>query len=240
MPQTPGLSGDYVTFKSMNNAKFLTYLLLILATISVARHEYRPRPLAAAMPVFFNAAPFTQPATALPVASQHPAAQAITYTVTATAYQAVSGQTDDEPFVTADNSRIKPHYSSRTRWLALSHDLLARWDGDFQYGDQVEVSGISPQLDGTYTVHDTMNQRHHHCLDILTHKREKIDIFTKNVKIRLATATASPDSSQHVSEARAISLARLQHKVSVEAHAADFFFTQRSGKQPPYLAVASF
>jgi len=90
MPQTPGLSGDYVTFKSMNNAKFLTYLLLILATISVARREYRPRPLAAATPVFFNAAPFTQPATALSVASQHSVGQSLTYTVTATAYQAVS------------------------------------------------------------------------------------------------------------------------------------------------------
>ncbi|WP_223653267.1 hypothetical protein [Hymenobacter psoromatis] len=115
-----------------------------------------------------------------------------TYTVTATAYQAVAGQTDDEPFVTADNSHIQPNYSSKTRWMALSQDLLARWGGNFQYGDKVWVSGISPQLDGLYTVHDTMNKRHHHCLDILTHPSEKFDIFTKGVKLRLARLMATP------------------------------------------------
>lgn len=106
------------------------------------------------------------------------------FTVTATAYQAVLGQTDDEPFVTADNSRIKPHYGSKKRWLALSNDLLKRWGGHFDYGDKVRVRGISPQLDGIYTVHDTMNSRHRHCLDVLTHPSEKVDIFTKGVKIQ--------------------------------------------------------
>lgn len=165
-------------------------------------------------------------------------AQALSYTVTATAYQAVAGQTDDEPFVTADNSRIKPHYSSRTHWLALSHDLLARWDGDFQYGDQVVVSGLSPQLDGTYTVHDTMNKRHHHCMDILTHTREKIDIFTKNVKIRLAVATASRDSSLHVSQARATSLARLQNRAATQANGLDLFLATSTAKRADYFASA--
>ncbi|QKG54218.1 hypothetical protein [Hymenobacter sp. BRD67] len=113
-------------------------------------------------------------------------ARPLTYTVTATAYQAEVGQTDDEPFITADNSRIKPRYSSKMRWMALSHDLLARWGGQFQYGDKVQVKGISPELDGIYTIHDTMNRRHRHCMDILTHRREKLDIFTKNVKIQLA------------------------------------------------------
>ncbi len=112
-------------------------------------------------------------------------ARVLTFTVTATAYQAVPGQTDDEPFVTADNSRIKPHYSSKTRWMALSNDLLARWGGEFNYGDKVLVQGISPKLDGIYTVHDTMNKRHRHCMDILTHPSEKADIFTEGVKIQL-------------------------------------------------------
>ncbi|MVN76099.1 hypothetical protein GO988_07160 [Hymenobacter sp. HMF4947] len=110
------------------------------------------------------------------------------YTVTATAYQAVVAQTDDEPFVTADNSRIQRRYSSKTRWMALSQDLLARWGGKFQYGDKVRVRGLSPQLDGVYTVHDTMHKRHRHCIDILTHPTEKFDIFTPDVKIQLAVA----------------------------------------------------
>lgn len=110
--------------------------------------------------------------------------RSLTYTVTATVYEAVPGQTDDEPFVTADNSRIKAHYGSRKRWLALSRDLLKQWGGNFDYGDKVRVRGISPKLDGVYTVHDTMNRRHRHCLDVLVHPSEKLDIFQKGVKIQ--------------------------------------------------------
>lgn len=193
----------------MDNAKLLTYLLLVLAITSVAFHERTPSQPTVRLAAFFTTEGLSQQVAAH-TARKKPAPQALTYTVTATAYQAVAGQTDDEPFVTADNSRIKAHYSSRTHWLALSHDLLARWSGDFQYGDQVLVSGISPQLDGIYTVHDTMNRRHRHCMDILTHTREKIDICTKGVKIQLVAATSSADSSLNFSKARATSLARLQ------------------------------
>lgn len=107
-----------------------------------------------------------------------------TYTVTATVYEAVPGQTDDEPFVTADNSRIKPHYGSKKRWMALSRDLLKPWGGKFEYGDIIHVSGISPELDGIYTVHDTMNRRHRHCMDVLVHPSEHFDGLWKGVKIR--------------------------------------------------------
>jgi 3D (Asp-Asp-Asp) domain-containing protein len=221
----------------MDNAKLLTYLLFVLAIISVARHERTPSRPIAATPVFFTTKGLSSQV-ATPTVRKEPVAQALSYTVTATAYQAVSGQTDDEPFVTADNSRIKPHYSSRTHWLALSQDLLARWDGDFQYGDQVVVSGISPQLDGVYTVHDTMNKRHHHCLDILTHTREKIDICTKNVKIRLAAATSSSDSSRYVSQARATSLARLQSGAATQANGPDLFLANSEAKRADYFTSA--
>ncbi|AMJ65451.1 hypothetical protein [Hymenobacter sp. PAMC 26628] len=106
------------------------------------------------------------------------------YTVTATAYSAVPGQTDDEPFVTADNSTIPAGYSSRIRWLALSHDLLERWGGPFAYGDTVRVAGLSTALDGVYTIHDTMNRRHRHCLDVLASPHERFDVFQPSVKIR--------------------------------------------------------
>lgn len=111
-------------------------------------------------------------------------ARSLTYRVTATVYEAVPGQTDDEPFVTADNSRIKPHYGSKQRWMALSRDLLKNWGGEFDYGDKVRVKGISPELDGVYTIHDTMNKRHRHCMDILAHTSENLSIFTKGVKIQ--------------------------------------------------------
>jgi len=88
--------------------------------------------------------------------------------------------------VTADNSRIPKGYSSRTRWLALSRDLLRPWGGPFAFGDTVRVRGVSPALDGVYTIHDTMARRHRRCLDVLVHPREHIDLFQKGTKIQLA------------------------------------------------------
>ena len=121
---------------------------------------------------------------AVPHKTKTVAPQEPTYTVTATIYEAVPGQTDSEPFITADNSRIKPHYGTKKRWMALSRDLLKPWGGKFAFGDKVRVKGISADLDGVYTVHDTMNRRHHHCMDVLAHPSENLDIFTKGVKIQ--------------------------------------------------------
>ncbi|MBD2767554.1 hypothetical protein IC235_06580 [Hymenobacter sp. BT664] len=104
--------------------------------------------------------------------------------MTATVYEAVPGQTDQEPFVTADNSRIKPHYGTRKRWVALSRDLLRPWGGHFDFGDTVRVIGISERLDGVYTIHDTMARRHRRYLDVLAHPSENLDIFARGVKIR--------------------------------------------------------
>ncbi len=129
-----------------------------------------------------------RPTTARVVKKKTLLTRSLTYTVTATVYEAVAGQTDAEPFVTADNSRIKPHYGTKKRWMALSRDLLKPWGGKFAFGDKVRVRGLSPKLDGVYTVHDTMNRRHHHCMDILAHPSEKLDIFTKGVKIQKVAA----------------------------------------------------
>lgn len=106
------------------------------------------------------------------------------YTVTATAYEAVASQTDSKPFLTADNSRIPRHYGSHTRWLALSRDLLRPWGGPFAFGDKVRVAGISAALDGVYTIHDTMNRRYRHRLDVLAHPRERISINQPGVRLQ--------------------------------------------------------
>ena len=119
-----------------------------------------------------------------------------TYKVTATVYQAVPGQTDRSPFITADNSRIRPRYGSHTRWLALSPDLLKQGGGRFHYGDKVQVSQVSPQLDGVYTVHDTMNRRHRRRIDILTHRREKLSVFAPGAKLRLAAVPPAARKSR--------------------------------------------
>ena len=171
----------------MHNARLLLNLLLALAALATPLFSATPAAPAAAtgLPAFV-AASGTKHALALIPRAKVKAlrARSLTYTVTATVYEAVGNQTDDEPFVTADNSRIKPHYGSKKRWMALSRDLLQPWGGNFKFGDTVRVSGISPKLDGVYTVHDTMNRRHRRCMDVLVHPSEKLDIFTKGVKIQ--------------------------------------------------------
>lgn len=96
------------------------------------------------------------------------------YKVTATVYWAEPGQTDSDPLITADNSRISRHHSSKHRWIALSRDMLKQNGGKFEYGDLVEVKGISPKLDGVYVLHDTMNRRLRRTIDLLVNKDEKI------------------------------------------------------------------
>lgn len=171
----------------MYNARvFLDFLLAAAALTTPLFHHVAPDSRASGMSAFMNSSGTSRRlvmAARKVVAKKATTTSGLTYTVTATVYNAVPGQTDDEPFVTADNSRIKRHYGTKQRWMALSQDLLKHWGGMFNYGDKVRVKGISPELDGVYTVHDTMNSRHHHCMDVLAHPSEKLDIFQKGVKI---------------------------------------------------------
>lgn len=165
----------------MNNVKLLADLFIAAAALTTPLFHSAPATEAKGIKEFL----IPHRTMWRPVAkAKKMASHALTYTVTATAYQAVPGQTDSEPFITADNSYIKPHYGSRKRWMALSRDLLKPWGGPFNFGDKVRVRGISSKLDGVYTIHDTMNRRHHHCMDVLTHPSEKYDIFQKGVKIQ--------------------------------------------------------
>ncbi|NVO83659.1 RlpA-like double-psi beta-barrel domain-containing protein [Hymenobacter terrestris] len=111
-------------------------------------------------------------AVSLPVLPVKKAPETLAYKVTATAYWPEVGQTDDNPMETADGSIIPENHSSKTRWLAVSRDLLTRWGGPFKYGEKVRVSGLANGLDGVYIIHDTMNRRHRHCVDVLVNERE--------------------------------------------------------------------
>jgi 3D (Asp-Asp-Asp) domain-containing protein len=105
------------------------------------------------------------------------------YSVTATVYYPEKGQTDGNPLITADGSRINPKNPKKHRWIALSRDMLARWGGDIQYGDTVWVRGISDELDGMYIVRDTMNRRFTNRVDILVGRKDKIYGRWDNVEI---------------------------------------------------------
>ena len=89
-----------------------------------------------------------------------------TYNVTATMYNAVEGQCDADPLITAGMYKINPHKASDHKWIAVSRDLLKRWNGSFQYGDLVEIRGTGKK-DGIYTIVDTMNARYKNRIDIL-------------------------------------------------------------------------
>lgn len=85
------------------------------------------------------------------------------YVVTATVYHAVAEQCDDSPLVTASGARISSAESAyEHRYIAVSRDLL----DVFPYGTMVEVSGCG-ELDGVYTVVDTLNKRYKGYIDIL-------------------------------------------------------------------------
>ena len=85
------------------------------------------------------------------------------YVVTATVYHAVEGQCDDSPLVTASGATISSADTAYDhRYIAVSRDLL----DVFPYGTMVKVSGCG-ELDGEYTVADTMNRRYKGYIDLL-------------------------------------------------------------------------
>ena len=100
----------------------------------------------------------------------------------ATTYNAEVNQCDSDPLTTADGSRIDLDKlaNGQLRWCALSRDLI--WDeyrqsihaegfrGLFEFGDTITVySKTCPQINGKWTIHDTMNKRYTNSIDFLIH-----------------------------------------------------------------------
>lgn len=88
------------------------------------------------------------------------------YEVTATMYYPVAGQCDSDPLLTAGMFKINPEKASEHKWIAMSRDMIARWGGEFNYGDLVEIKGTGSK-DGIYKVVDTMNKRFTNRIDFL-------------------------------------------------------------------------
>ena len=105
----------------------------------------------------------------------------ISVEVTATMYNAVVGQCDADPLITAGMFKINPNKASEQKFIAMSRDLLKRWGGLFDYGDKVLIQGTDGK-DGVYTVADSMNKRYKKRIDILETKGKKHYKF-HNVKI---------------------------------------------------------
>ena len=97
--------------------------------------------------------------------------------VTVTQYNPVVAQCDEDPLVTADNSRIDLRKLERgqIRWVAVSRDLLDK----YSYGNTIKltVTKGNRRINGRYVVHDTMNPRFTNRVDILTPEGAKMDIW---------------------------------------------------------------
>lgn len=90
---------------------------------------------------------------------------------TVTMYNPVYWQTDSTPLITADNSEINPDRASELRWVALSRNLLKRFNPKYasiSFGDIVYLDiPDSKDKSGYYRVRDTMNPRFINYIDII-------------------------------------------------------------------------
>jgi len=89
--------------------------------------------------------------------------------VDVTMYQPTYYQTDSDPDVTADGTKIRISKASEYKFVALSRNLLKRWGGPFDYGDFILIKGTKHK-DGVYQVRDTMNPKWVNVVDILESK----------------------------------------------------------------------
>ncbi len=104
---------------------------------------------------------------------------------TLTIYNPTTSQCDRTPLITASNTKINVDklYKGELRWIALSRNLLKRWNGEFAYGDTVKLSSGDPAIDGLWIIHDTLNKRYKDRGDLLFDSRIRKLGKWKNVKI---------------------------------------------------------
>ena len=112
--------------------------------------------------------------------------QIIAFIVTATVYNAVEGQTDDTPLITASNKVINAENPIDHRWIAVSRDLEKL---GYTFGTKVLITNEKLNTDGTadycgvWTVEDRMNKRYKNAIDLLVNNDVKLGKW--NVKLKI-------------------------------------------------------
>ena len=111
-----------------------------------------------------------------------------------TVYNPTVKQCDRTPLVTACNSKIDENKlrDQQIRWMALSRNLLKRWNGQFHYGDTVLLNSGDPAIDGFWIIKDTMNKRYKNYGDLLFDSDVRIHGKWRQVEIsRVKSITLS-------------------------------------------------
>ena len=98
--------------------------------------------------------------------------------VNLTCYQPVRSQCNSDPLTTSDGSKINLKHLKHgaIKWCAISRDLLYLFRGKKDKIIYIEGYGV-------YEVHDVMNSRYTHHIDILQHPSNSRLIQKKNVKV---------------------------------------------------------
>ena len=104
---------------------------------------------------------------------------------TLTIYNPTEGQCDSTPLITASNARIDLDKLRRQeiRWMALSRNMLKKWNGKFHYGDTVILNAGDPDIDGLWVINDNMNKRFKDRGDLLFHSDTRKAGMWKGVKM---------------------------------------------------------
>ena len=97
-------------------------------------------------------------------------------TVTPTAYQPISTQTDNTPLIAANGKMV------HSDGIAVSRDLHERWGGPLKFGDLVYIEGIGYKI-----VNDVMHERYERRVDILVWTEAEEAEFWKQWKGKTVT-----------------------------------------------------
>lgn len=117
--------------------------------------------------------------------AQKPVAPLPTYAVTLTAYNAVEGQTDGNPFETASGAYSNPEVvAARSQDLADElpfGTIIEIEESNVSSGNACGYSVVAPVI-GYRVIEDTMNARYTNRIDVLLHTKANYTTMDKGMK----------------------------------------------------------
>lgn len=106
------------------------------------------------------------------------------FTMRATGYYPVKGQTDNSPYKTACGMRIDKNDPISSRIIALPQHMIKNYNKNapFNYGDSVQLTGDFPHQ-GVWIIGDCTNKRNTNVIDICMSNKDPINMWN-NIYLR--------------------------------------------------------